>query len=208
MKSTSRVTEGIMPLPQTSGQPVAPANEEALEKAKQLAKKITQQYNIGKEALNVTQQTAEAVLKGTTTAINLSAKTIAQQMAERLNERLNYAPTEAPVAEEPQQYMRYEEELEINDFPQQVRWRVTSRETLNTVQEYAEVGISVKGSFFAPGKEPKEGERKLYLALEATSDLAIGRARAEIVRVLKEELRKLASQSTAQTYNKSRYKVV
>lgn len=188
--------------------PSGQANEEALKKAQQLAKQITMQYNIGAAARNVTQQTAEAVLKGTTTAINLTAKSIAQQMAERLNERLNYAPSEAPVAEEPQQYTRYEEELEINDFPQQVRWRVTSRETLNTVQEYAEVGISVKGSYFAPGKEPKEGERKLFLALEATSDLAIGRAKAEIVRVLKEELKKLASQSSQQTYNKARYKVV
>ncbi len=61
-------------------------------------------------------------------------------MAAKLNTRLNYAPVEseepmegstedggenAPTASDVIQ--KFEEELEINDFPQPVRWKITSR---------------------------------------------------------------------------------
>ncbi|KHJ43271.1 hypothetical protein D918_06505 [Trichuris suis] len=210
MKSTRRVTEGSgLSVSMSGGQGAVQGNQQALEKAKQLARQINMERNIGVGAKDVTQQTAEAVLKGAITGpVNVSAKTIAQQLAEKLNEKLNYVPSEAPQQEQQQVFSRYEEELEINDFPQQVRWRITSRETLSQIQEYAEVGISVKGSYVPQGKEPKEGDRRLYLCIEATSELSIGRAKAEIVRVLKEELRKLASMSSAQMYNKAKYRVV
>ena len=45
------------------------------------------------------------------------------------------------------------------------------------------------------GKEPKEGERRLYLAIEATSELAISKAKKEITRLIKEELVRLVSGS-------------
>ena len=57
-------------------------------------------------------------------------KTIAEQMAEKINAKLGYRP---PVEEEkPEEvptetFKRYEEELEINDFPQTARWKVTSK---------------------------------------------------------------------------------
>ncbi|KRX71520.1 putative ATP-dependent RNA helicase DDX46, partial [Trichinella sp. T6] len=208
MKSTRRVTEGSVPLASSSSG-AATTNQSALEKAKQLARQINLEKNIGVGAKDVTQQTAEAVMKGATTGpVNVSAKTIAQQLAGKLNEKLNYIPTEMPQQEQQQTFSRYEEELEINDFPQQVRWKITSRDSISQIQEYAEVGISVKGSYVPAGKEPKEGERRLYLCIEAASELAITRARNEIIRVLKEELRKLASLTSAQTYNKAKYKVV
>uniref|UniRef100_A0A915K4N1 Probable ATP-dependent RNA helicase DDX46 n=1 Tax=Romanomermis culicivorax TaxID=13658 RepID=A0A915K4N1_ROMCU len=212
MKSTFRVTENVTtPIAngaatQANAAAPTPANESALEKAKLAAQLIHKNMNIGGK--DVTQQTAEAVLKGQPTSINLSSKTIAQQMAEKLNERLNYVPVVEQAVEEQQPYTRYEEELEINDFPQQVRWRVTSRETIQNIQDYAECGISVKGSFIPTGKEPKENERRLFLAIEATSDLSINRAKTEIIRILKEELIKLAQQNAQQGHNKARYKVV
>ncbi|VDO94496.1 unnamed protein product [Soboliphyme baturini] len=185
MKSTRRVTEGALPLFMSNGTVtaagVAQANQQALERAKALAKQINIERNLGLGAKDIAQQTAEAVLKGGAAGpVSVSAKTIAQQLAEKLNEKLNYVPSELPPQEEQQEYSRYEEELEINDFPQQVRWRITSRETLSQVQEYAEVGIS----------------------------LAISRAKSEIIRVLKEEIRKLASMNSAQIYNKAKYKVL
>ena len=54
-------------------------------------------------------------------------------MAEKINAKLGYRPVqpieeekepEAPPAET---FKRYEEELEINDFPQTARWKVTSK---------------------------------------------------------------------------------
>lgn len=60
-----------------------------------------------------------------------------------------------------------------------------------TISDFSEAGITVRGSYFPPGKEPKEGERKLYLAIEATNELAISKAKAEIIRLIKEELIRL-----------------
>ena len=58
---------------------------------------------------------------------------IAQQMAEKLNAKLNYIPKveqeEEPEPDAPKKevFRKYEEELEINDFPQTARWKVTSK---------------------------------------------------------------------------------
>lgn len=57
-------------------------------------------------------------------------KTIAEQMAEKINAKLGYRPPveEEKVEEKPAEtFKRYEEELEINDFPQTARWKVTSK---------------------------------------------------------------------------------
>lgn len=65
------------------------------------------------------------------------AKTVAEQLAAKLNNKLNYQPKEeddvsllATGAENT--FKKYEEELEINDFPQQARWKVTSKVRLFT----------------------------------------------------------------------------
>lgn len=57
---------------------------------------------------------------------------MAEQLAAKLNNKLNYQPKEeddvnllATGAENT--FKKYEEELEINDFPQQARWKVTSK---------------------------------------------------------------------------------
>ena len=47
-----------------------------------------------------------------------------------MNTRLNYQPKEEEEKEEEEEvetFHKFEEELEINDFPQQARWRVTSK---------------------------------------------------------------------------------
>jgi len=54
----------------------------------------------------------------------------------------------------------------------------------------------VRGTYYPPPKEPREaGERKLYLGIEATSELAIQKAKTEIIRLIKEELQRLVSQT-------------
>lgn len=67
------------------------------------------------------------------------------------------------------------------------------QETLSVIQEDNEVGVTVKGSYYPPGKEPKEGERKLFLFIEATTEMALNRAKAEIVRAMKESMRAMVS---------------
>ena len=62
---------------------------------------------------------------------------------------------------------KYEEELEINDFPATARFKVLSRESLTHLAEYSDCMITVKGQYYPPGHNPPEGERKLFLAIES-----------------------------------------
>lgn len=51
-------------------------------------------------------------------------------MAEKINAKIGYQPKADEEKQEEQQgetFKRYEEELEINDFPQTARWKVTSK---------------------------------------------------------------------------------
>jgi ATP-dependent RNA helicase DDX46/PRP5 len=52
---------------------------------------------------------------------------VAEQIAEKLNMRLNYTKQESTLDNDSESFKVYEEELEINDFPQQARWRITSK---------------------------------------------------------------------------------
>ncbi|KAG8439140.1 hypothetical protein GDO86_005380 [Hymenochirus boettgeri] len=187
-------------------------NAEKLEIAKRLAKKLSVNKNLGAEAQDVMQQATNAILRGgPILAPTVSAKTIAEQLAEKINAKLNYVPVEK-LEEEKQEvganesFKRYEEELEINDFPQTARWKVTSKEALQRISEYSEAAITIRGTYFPPGKDPKEGERKIYLAIESASELAVQKAKAEITRLIKEELIRL--QNSYQPTNKGRYKVL
>jgi ATP-dependent RNA helicase DDX46/PRP5 len=88
-------------------------------------------------------------------------------------------------------FKRYEEELEINDFPQTARWKVTYKEALAQICGYSEAGITVRDTYVPPKKEPLKGEGKLYLAIEATSEMAIQKAKKDITSLIKEELIRL-----------------
>ncbi|XP_077293794.1 pre-mRNA processing factor 5 isoform X2 [Arctopsyche grandis] len=216
--------------PAVGGATAAAGGGVKLELAKKLASRIHLQRNLGSEHKGATQQAAEAILKGASqTHTYITAKTVAEQLAAKLNTRLNYQPRDeggsagagsigssgvdgivggsgaAPGTEET--FRKYEQELEINDFPQQARWRVTSKEALALISEYSEAGITVRGTYVPPGKSPPEGERKLYLAIESSQELAVTKAKLEITRLIKEELLDLQS-SAHHSINKARYKVV
>ena len=53
---------------------------------------------------------------------------LAKQLAEKVNSKLNYIPAEPEKEEETTSTDdRYEDEIEINSFPQQARWKITSK---------------------------------------------------------------------------------
>ncbi|KAK6187967.1 hypothetical protein SNE40_005882 [Patella caerulea] len=207
--SVKRVTDVAKPIANLATQQ-ASSNIEKLELAKRLAAKINMVRNLGPDAQDITQQAAMAFLKGDTIAApQVKSKTIAEQMAEKINAKLGYRPQteDDKEVENPEETFKcYEEELDINEFPQTARWKVTSREALAQICEYSEAGITVRGTYISNNRELKEGERKLYLAIEATSEMAIGKAKKEITRLIKEELIRL--QNSYQPISKSRYKVV
>ncbi|GBP30557.1 Probable ATP-dependent RNA helicase DDX46 [Eumeta japonica] len=177
-----------------------PSIDGKLELARRLASRINLAKGLG-EQKGATQQAAEAILKGAPSAHTLiTAKTVAEQLAAKLNTRLNYQPRDESADQPEEMFRKYETELEINDFPQQARWR----EALALISEYSEAGITVRGTYVPPGKNPPEGERKLYLAIESSQELAVAKAKSEITRLIKEEL--LKAQTTHQFINKARYK--
>lgn len=191
---------------------------ERMEMVRKMASKITMNINPAAAAsFSKTSATAhtEAILKGDAISLGdfasaVNAKSIAEQRAESIHAKLNYIPRDSEynengdlVRRETEDFttdgipinthQRYEQELEINDFPQQARWRVTSKEAIAMISEYSEAGITVRGTFFPPGKDPGLGERKLFLAIEGTNEMAVSKAQAEIKRLIKEELLKLVS---------------
>lgn len=204
-KIIKEIKPGVAAAPPT----VAANADGKLELARRLASKINLAKGLGVEQKGATQQAAEAILKGAPSAHTLiTAKTVAEQLAAKLNTRLNYQPRDESSSEPAEEVFRkYETELEINDFPQQARWRVTSKEALALISEYSEAGITVRGTYVPPGKAPPEGERKLYLAIESSQELAVAKAKSEITRLIKEELLKLQT-SAHHVINKARYKVI
>ena len=130
----------------TSGQNGAPIAKDKLALAKQLASKISIKSVTGGKG--ETQVATEAFLKGGEGAAQsmITAKSVADHLAAKLNARLNYTPSDKPMlVEDGGIFQKFEEELEINDFPQQARWKVTSKEALAQISEYSEAGITVRG---------------------------------------------------------------
>jgi len=80
----------------------------------------------------------------------------------------------------------YTAELEINDYPQQSRWKVTHKDALYQITEMTGAAITTRGNYIKPGAKISPGERKLYLFIEGPSENAVKRARAEIKRILED----------------------
>lgn len=207
--TTPTITTAPLTPPPAAVPPVINTSTDKLELARRLASRINVAKNLGYEAKGATQQAAEAILKGANSQPLITARTVAEQLAAKLNNKLNYQPKEDEDGLLPGQqsiFTKYEEELEINDFPQQARWKVTSKEALAQISEYSEAGLTVRGTYVPTGKNPPEGERKLYLAIESCSELSVQKAKREITRLIKEELLKLSS--AHHVFNKGRYKVL
>ncbi|XP_028519678.1 probable ATP-dependent RNA helicase DDX46 [Exaiptasia diaphana] len=196
---------------------VVPVGNEAQIKGEQKAKlnlaasiaaKINQKISAGTNNLDPTQQAASQIIKGGTVTA-LTGLDLAKQLAEKIHSKLNYeGPQEEPKEQEQKEVEteRYEDEVEINEFPQTARWKITSKDTIMAITEYSECAVTVRGTFFPPGKEPKEGERKIYLYIEGPSERAIQLAKVEIKRIVKEELVRLGTYRGPQ--QTGRYKVV
>lgn len=77
-------------------------------------------------------------------------------------------------------------EIDINDYPQNARWKITSRDTVSSIIDYSEASIVVRGLYFPPGKTPRDTERRLHLRIEGPTEVSVEKARAEVQRILVE----------------------
>ncbi|KAG6501610.1 hypothetical protein ZIOFF_041493 [Zingiber officinale] len=115
------------------------------------------------------------------TALPGEAAARATAIAAALNLKHNLAKIQAEAMPE-----HYEAELEINDFPQNARWKITHKETLWPISEWTGAAITTRGQYFPPGKIPGPGERKLYLFIEGPTESSVKKAKAEVKRVLED----------------------
>lgn len=139
----------------------------------------------------------QAASSTTSSTTSLTPKQIAEQRAQALFKSKpsqlpvttsNVEKTVAPKSAPPK---RLEIKLEINDFHQQVRRRLTSKEALAKISEHCEVGITVRGQFCPPGSKPLEP--KLHLAIEGYSDASVDQANRELLLLVKDEYTRINS---------------
>ena len=55
--------------------------------------------------------------------------------------------------------------------------QATQRETIGSISEMFGAAATAKGLYVAPGRKPGAGQRKLYLLIEGTSQIAVKQAR-------------------------------
>jgi len=89
------------------------------------------------------------------------------------------------------------QEFEINDYPREARWKVTQKETTTRLQDEFQTAVTLKGVYAAPGQSVEEGKRRLYLNLEATSELSLKNCVVEIKRLLNEETLRVGAKSSS-----------
>lgn len=78
-------------------------------------------------------------------------------------------------------------EVEINDWPRPIRMELLKKDSLHSVQHFTNTKIHVKGTFVPPESRPKQGERKLYLSIEGTTEESVQQARSQILNMLGED---------------------
>jgi ATP-dependent RNA helicase DDX46/PRP5 len=113
----------------------------------------------------ITMAANQAMVQGATTgaaraaafAAALNAQHAAGGKAMAAAERHNAANSHKP---------HFESELEVNDFPQHARWKVTHKDSLQQISEFTGAAITTRGQYYPPGKGVPPGERRLYLLIE------------------------------------------
>ncbi|KAJ1548354.1 pre-mRNA processing RNA-helicase [Cladochytrium tenue] len=124
-------------------------------------------------------------LKSRLAEVNAKVGKEGQRTAAQVIEQLNRLKTTS-VAKKNASDSPFAMEVEINDFPQRARWKVTNKEQISQITEMCGAAITTRGNFVAPGKQPGPGERKLFLFIEGETEISVNRAVKEIKRILKE----------------------
>eukprot|EP00210_Caulerpa_lentillifera_P003462 g3304.t1 len=85
----------------------------------------------------------------------------------------------------------FEAELEINDFPQHARWKITDRDTLAAINELAGAAVTTRGLYIKPGSGIPLGERELFLLIEGFTESSVKKVKSELKKILAETTEKV-----------------
>jgi ATP-dependent RNA helicase DDX46/PRP5 len=184
--STTQVTSTIKPQKHKQAESMPNAIKTAQLAAAQIASKVA--------ALNPkTQNNTDAL-----TAINARFKPPSNSPAAQGEIQPMFEPKQLgeDSANVPSVIRGYCCEIEINDYPQNARWKITNRDTVSSIIDYSETSIVVRGLFFPPGKVPRDTERRLHLRIEGSTEVSVEKARAEVQRILVEATMEAAERGT------------
>ncbi|XP_065842344.1 probable ATP-dependent RNA helicase DDX46 [Oscarella lobularis] len=199
VEKTAVVLPTALPMMQ---QPGMPAKSAIMKRVNAIASKLGKKLTTGVDDSNPVAAHAHRavsnVMRGESVQSGVSGATLAAQIAAGINARVGFqkadnAPPSLPPELDSSANEKWEDEVEINDLPQQVRWKITSKDSCETISEYAEVGVTVRGMYFPPGKKTKSEERKLYLYIEGPSERSVNLAKIELRRLILEELARQSS---------------
>jgi ATP-dependent RNA helicase DDX46/PRP5 len=151
----------------------------------QLANAITALHNTGGEGATATaKETAQQFINQMIVEVQkMPASTPPAQKAQFVGTILSI---QSGMMKTPAGKLHFDAELEINDFSQQARWKVTHKDALSNITEWTGAAITTRGLFFGPGVKVPPGERKLYLYIEGSSEHSVQTAKKEIKRILDE----------------------
>lgn len=100
----------------------------------------------------------------------------ASQMVQQLLPGGQMPQMPQPAEEEKDQYVV---ELEINDFPQHARWKITHRETIAQINELTGAAITIRGRFYDKGEKIPDDDKKLHLIIEGPTQAKVRAAKDE-----------------------------
>ena len=97
----------------------------------------------------------------------------------------------------------YVEEVTINDFCREARWKVTQKETVARLSETYQAAITNKGEYYPPGREPNpaKGEKKMFLSIETTDEVLLQQCIREINRLMTEETIRVGGGNISHKYS-------
>ncbi|CAJ1358472.1 unnamed protein product [Effrenium voratum] len=76
------------------------------------------------------------------------------------------------------------DELEINDYPQIARQKITHRDPLVAIEEMTGCKLQVRGQHFTSARQMPEGGKKLFVEIVGPTQVAVSKAKNEVFKMM------------------------
>uniref|UniRef100_A0A6G3MHC2 Putative ATP-dependent RNA helicase DDX46 (Trinotate prediction) n=1 Tax=Henneguya salminicola TaxID=69463 RepID=A0A6G3MHC2_HENSL len=171
---------------------IATVDKDRMELAQSIATKLNEKLKaVHNQNQEIYDQVVKPVVKPKPEVVSHNATMdIAKEVAGKLNMKLNEEAMKPSRTETTRKLTVGEvffEEIDINDFPQLARQRITSKEALDAVAEMADCALTVRGTYCPAGKSIDFSDRRLHLLIEGNTEFKVQIAKADVKRIIKEE---------------------
>jgi len=76
------------------------------------------------------------------------------------------------------------EELDINDYPQVARQKISHKDPLLQIEEMTGAKVQVRGQYFAPNATVPEGSRRLFVEITGPTVISVQKGKAEVHKMM------------------------